>query len=225
MMLRIGFVIALSSVSLAGPAPQSSRPACASLPATSRNVTTGARGGGSVDYTCVFSASPVSLTCTGGGGMGVKVTTVTTYKSKDDLVDTVTVIPPLVRSESLKLTGPGSGTSTTYTYDSQKRLMREVATTGTIVVVTTEYSDWDTFGRPRKARISTTPGNRAPSDQTFKYDDTARTKTITTTQSGAVSTDVVTFDENGNQIKAIGSGANGTYTSTTTISSTTKVCR
>ena len=94
------------------------------------------------------------------------------------------------------------------------------------VVVTTDYSEWDTYGRPRNAHITTSPGARPPSDQVIKYDDSARTKTITTTQNGAiVSTDVVTFDTNGNQIKATGSDKNGSYTSTTTIASTTKVCR
>jgi len=45
-------------------------------------------------------------------------------------------------------------------------------------------------------------------------------------ENGAVvSTDVVTFDADGNQIKAVGSGKSGSYTSTTTINSTMKVCR
>jgi YD repeat-containing protein len=176
----------------------------------------------------VFDAAAVTLTCTNKGSlMGLmKVTAVTSYKSTDDLVDTVSAIPPLVRSESLRLTAPGSMTSTTYTYDPQKRLTREVATAALAVTVTTDYSAWDTHGRPRKAHITSSPAGRAPSDQAITYDDTARTKTITTTQNGVVvSTDVVTFDANGNQIRATGSDPNGSYTSTTTISSTTKVCR
>jgi hypothetical protein len=32
------------------------------------------------------------------------------------------------------------------------------------VTVTTEYSDWDTRGRPLKAHITTTPAGRAPSE-------------------------------------------------------------
>jgi YD repeat-containing protein len=155
----------------------------------------------------------------------IKVTTVTAYKSVKDAVDTVSAIPPLTKSASLKQTGPGPGSTTIYTYDGQGRLSREVATTS-IVTLTTEYSDWDSHGRPRKAHLTTTPGNRPPSDQAITYDDAARTKTIKTTQNGAVvSTDVITFDANGNQIKATGSDAQGSYTSTTAISSTTKVCR
>jgi len=155
----------------------------------------------------------------------MKVTTVTTYKSVNDVVDSVAAIPPLTMSASLKQTGAGPGSATLYMYDGQKRLVREVATTS-IVTMTTEYSDWDSHGRPRKARKTTTPGNRPPDDQAIAYDDAARTKTIKTSQNGAVvSTDVVTFDTNGNQIKVTRSDAKGSATSTTTISSTTKVCR
>ena len=65
------------------------------------------------------------------------------------------------------------------------------------------------------------------SDQAITYSDTARTKTITTSQNGlVVDRHVVTFDANGNQIKDVGTDAGGgSYTSTTTISATTKVCR
>jgi hypothetical protein len=223
--MRIGVVaVALMSTWHAGSAAQLPSPSCILLPAASQNATTGSRGRGSTSYTCVFDASAVTVTCTNAGGM-MRVTAVTKYPSKNDLVDTVSAIPPLVRSESLTLTAPGSTTSTAYTYDRQKRLTREVATAAMGVTVTTDYSDWDAHGRPLKARITTSPAGRAPSDQAIKYDDAARTKTITTTQNGTVSTDVVTFDENGNQIKATGSDARSSYTSTTTISSTTKVCR
>jgi YD repeat-containing protein len=126
----------------------------------------------------------------------------------------------------LKLTAPGSTTSTAYTYDQQKRLVREVATAAMAVTVTTEYSNWDTHGRPRKARITTTPAGRPPSDQTITYDDGARTKTIATMQNGVVvDTHIVTFDANGNQIKDVGKDARGSYTSTTTIAATLKICR
>ncbi len=224
--MRIGVLgAALMASWHAGVAAQLPSPACILLPAQSQNSTTGSRGKGSTSYTCVFDASAVTVTCTNTGGM-IRVTAVTKYHSRNDLVDTVSAIPPLVRSESLTLTAPGSTTSTAYTYDPQKRLTREVATAAMGVTVTTDYSDWDAHGRPLKGRITTSPPGRAPSDQAIRYDDTARTKTITTTQNGAVvSTDVVTFDADGNQIKSAGSDKGGSYTSTTTISSTMKVCR
>lgn len=228
LLMRTGVVAAAAmSTWLVGSAAQVHRASCILLPAESRNVTTGSRGKGSTNYTCVYDASAVTLTCTNKGSlMGLmKVTSVTTFMSVDDLVDTISAIPPLVKSASLRLTAPGSITSTTYTYDRQKRLTREVATAALAVTVTTDYSDWDAAGRPRKAHITTTPGNRPPSDQVMTYDDAARTKTIKTTLNGAVDTDVVTFDTNGNQIKATGTSAGASYTSTTTISATTKVCR
>ena len=210
-----------------GSAAQVPRPACVLLPVESRNVTTGSRGNGSVSYTCVFDASAVTLTCTNKGMSGpMSVSVVTSYPSKDDLIDTVSAIPPLTKSASLRLTGPGPGTSTVYAYDGQKRLLREVATAAMGVTVTSEYSDWDTRGRPRAARITTTPP-RPPSDQAIVYDDSARTKTITTNQNGrVVDRHVVTFDANGNQTKDVGTDPGGaSYASTTTIISTTKVCR
>src|SRR4030095_10856620 len=176
-------------------AAQLPRPACVQLPAESTNSTTGGRGNGSVTYSCVFDRSAVTHTCTNKGMGPMTISTVTTYKSVDDVVDTVSAIPPLVRSASLKLNGPGA-MSTVYTYDAQKRLTREVATTATagiVVLVTKEYSDWDTAGRPRKSHITTTPGNRPPSDEAIKYDDQTRTKTITTTGAD-IGTDVITFD-------------------------------
>jgi hypothetical protein len=218
--------LAVMSARHTGAAAQLPRPGCILLPAESRNVTTGSRGKGSVNYQCIYDASAVTLTCTNKGGF-MKVTTVTSYPSTDDLVDTVSAIPPLTKAASLKLTAPGSTTSTVYTYDRQKRLVREVATAALAVTLTTEYSDWDTHGRPRKAHITTTAAGRPPSDQAITYDDSARTKTIATSEGGrVVDTHVVTFDVNGNQIKDIGTDAGGgSYTSTTTIGATTQVCR
>ena len=115
--MRISVVLGVvSSTWRIGSAVQLPRPSCVVLPAESSNVTTGSRGKGSVNYTCVFDPAAVTVTCkNAGSGMGITVTTVTSYKSKDDLVDTVSAIPPLVKSASLKLSGPGSMTSTTYT--------------------------------------------------------------------------------------------------------------
>ena len=229
-MLRTSFLcIAIIIVGIASTSPvavsaQLPSPACVMFPAESKNVSSGSRGSGSVEYSCTWDASAIALTCANKGGM-MKVTTVTAYKSIGDAVDTVAAIPPLTKSTSLKQSGAGPGSTTVYTYDGQKRLTREVATTS-IVTVTTEYSDWDSHGRPRKARKTTTPGNRPPDDQTITYDDAARTKTIKTMQNGSLtSTDVITFDTNGNQVKATRTDDKGSSTSTTTISSTIKVCR
>lgn len=227
-LIRVGVVVAsLMLIWSAGLAAQLPRSACIQLPAQSTNATTGSRGTGSVAYSCAFDRSAVTLTCTGGRG-GISVTTITTWKSVDDVVDTISAIPPRVLSASLKLNGPGA-TSTAYTYDGQKRLTREVATTpaaGITVTMTRDYSNWDTAGRPRKAHLTVTPGNRPASDEAIAYDDAKRTKTITTTQNGAVvSTDVITFDTNGNQVSATGTEGKNSYTSKWTISSTTQVCR
>jgi hypothetical protein len=144
-------------------------------------------------------------------------TTLGNYQSVADFVDEVRVVPPVFLLTSTTTTTSGScgGTSVTqtYTYDAQRRLTQQSASTGT-----TTYSAWDSAGRP-------TTGRSGTSTFTIVYDDAARTQTSTTSGSNGTSTGILTFDANGNQIRNEVRGASGTSVTTYSITSMDKVCK
>lgn len=147
-------------------------------------------------------------------------TAISNYNSVADFVDEVRVNPPIDRqtgnsSTSSGQCGTGSGSST-FTYDSQRRL---TAITSNLGVVTT-YSAWDPSGRPTTGSLSN------GTTITFVYDDAARTWTQTQVPAtGTRSVSTETFDANGIPIKSVVVQGNVTTTTTFTTTSTAQVCR
>jgi YD repeat-containing protein len=120
-------------------------------------------------------------------------------------------------------TGPGVRNSeTTFTYDSQGRLLKEV-TTGSSASAT--YTEWDAAGRPTKAQ-DVGPGFK--NTRVVSYDDGQRTRTtrvIPEGQTQAVVTTVETFNADGNPVRQAASGGPSATTTTITINSAERVCR
>jgi hypothetical protein len=196
--------------------------ACRTGPGTYRIVTTGGGVTSTINGTCTYDNNAVAGTCTNlySDTTGQAFTSVSTtrHPTRGDVVDEVSVIPPLQRALGTTTTLTGSalnstGTST-LTYDAQKRLISAVATTisaGQSVTSTTTYTAWDSAGRPTVASSS-------GSGTTYTYDNATRTQLTTT---AGVSCSQV-FDTNGNP--TVGICSNGA-TSTLTMLSTLQVCR
>jgi hypothetical protein len=202
---------------------------CRIAPTESRTHATGP--GMTMDSvaTCSFDAAAKKVTCTNRfkDSRGIPTTgiSVTTYTSVDDLIEEAKVVPPLRRSLRTETTTKTNASSITATlvnsYDSQKRLIREVGTGPKGVQSTTTYSSWDAKGRPT---LGTTVHPGGKNSLTITYNDSTRTQTTTTAgllgQSLSCS---VTFDANGNAIATSCLGA--ASGSKTTITATDKICR
>jgi hypothetical protein len=183
--------------------------------------------------TCIFDRKALTFTCTTQhkDSLGTKTTavSVTTYESVADIVDEIAVIPPLLRSTRVDTSTEGSrGTTNTnvvYSYDTQRRLTTEVATTqGSKAVATTTYTSWDTQGRPTAGKI-TVSGSRG-STLSLSYDDATRMQTITSDAKGQRVTCEMGFDANGNSTSHYCRGSGGLMSSAkTTIGKTEKICR
>ena len=183
--------------------------------------------------TCTFDRKALTITCTTQhkDSLGTKTTSVsvTTYESIADIVDEIAVIPPRLRSMRVDGTTEGNrGTTKTtvvYSYDSQRRLTTEVATTeGSKGVATTTYTNWDAQGRPTAGKVSVSGGRS--STLNLSYDDAKRLQTITSDAMGQRVTCEMGFDENGNTISHSCRGSGGLMSSaTTTIGKTEKICR
>jgi hypothetical protein len=173
--------------------------------------------------TGAFSTSNNTLTITTMSANGNPCTTsVSTYRSRDDFVDEVRVIPGVLMQTTTTTTnsgGCGSGTSTVnYTYDSQRRLT-SFTTSALGVSGTTTYTAWDSSGRP-------TAGSFPGTTISNVYDDAARTMTQTQTpSSGGSSTTVTTVDANGNQVSVVVRSGPVTTTTTFANTATAQVCK
>ena len=198
--------------------------ACRTGPATYRIVTAGGGVTSTTNGTCTFNNNTVEGTCTNqySDSTGQTFTSVSTtrHATRGDVVDEISVIPPLQRAISTTTTVTGGALNTTgtstFTYDAQRRLTSIVATTtgsGQNVTSTTTYTAWDSAGRPT---ASTSPS----SSSTYSYDNATRTQVSTTVGSGVSCSQV--FDVNGNP--TVGTCTNGA-TSTLTMLSTLQVCR
>jgi YD repeat-containing protein len=178
--------------------------------------------------TCSFSATALEYACTinysDSAGTSSTTTSAAIYASLADVVDEVSVIPPLKRLVSVIGTTTVNGrrnTSTgTYTYDSQKRITRE-ASPGT----TTTYSAWDGAGRPTRA--TSTASNGSTTTLSMTYEDAARTMTTSNTQAGVTTRCTQAYDVNGNPTSYIctSSVSGGATNGTMSITSTAQVCR
>jgi hypothetical protein len=197
---------------------------CRIGPATYRIVTTSAAFTSTTNGSCTFNAATVEGTCTNvyTDSMGGSFTSVSTTKnaSRGEVVDEVSVIPPLTLSSSTASsilpggTVPASGGTATRTFSGRRVLTQTNTSTAGQTSVTT-YTAWDSFDRPTAATV--TPASGAPSQQSFSYDNASRTQT--SSQSGVSCTQV--FDQNGNPTVGTCPGS----TSTFTMLSTQQICR
>jgi YD repeat-containing protein len=207
-------------------------PACRNIPTSLTHVTV-AQGGFSstLNQTCKFDREAFRGSCTnqysdnrGASNVG-STTVVATYPSVGAFIDEVRVVPPLFKALSAAATSTGPGgrnSSTTFTYDSQGRLIKEV-TAGS--PATTTYTEWDAAGRPTRVK-DVGPGFN--NTRVVSYDDMQRTRTtkvIPEGRSDVVVTTVETFDADGNPIRQVASGGPSTSTTTIAINNTQRVCR
>ena len=152
-------------------------------------------------------------------------TVVATYPSIGTFIDEVRVVPPLFKALKATASGTGPGvrnSETTFTYDSQGRLLKEVTTGST---ATTTYTEWDAAGRPTRMQ-DIGPGFN--NTRVVSYDDAQRTRTtrvIPQGQSQAVITTVETFNADGNPVRQVASGGPSASTTTITINTSERVCR
>lgn len=191
---------------------------CRQLP--SSYVTTG--DGYNTTATCSFDAASVRITCTeqysDSSGNSTFVA-VSTWPARGDVVDEISVLPPVRRATTTTVTQTAGGNFTqaiNYSYDGQKRLVREDET-GRDGSSTTTYTAWDAAGRP-------TAGTRvAPSGTitlSLTHDEGARSTTITPSPGAGPCT--YTHNENGVVTRIVCANVE---VARTTISSTLSVCR
>jgi hypothetical protein len=200
-----------------------SGPACRTYP-TSANVHT-TNSASSVVFDALeaatFDSSSRRATVNTNFANGAPCSTlVTSYNSVADFVDEVRVIPPVALSTTSVNTNSGAcGTvvaTSSYTYDSQRRVTQISNSAGGVVV----YTAWDTSGRPTAGTTST------GTTISIVYDNAARSWTETQTQSnGTRSVGTLTFDANGAQIRNVVVQGNVTTTTTFTNTATATVCK
>jgi hypothetical protein len=161
-----------------------------------------------------------SLVYTDTNGFATTNTTATTYAPVADIVDEVSVIPPLMRPLRVSGTVTSGGTTTTssgtFSYDAQKRITRQGYDGGT----TTTYSAWDSAGRPTAATAVGSNGQTTTHDdlrQQCAFDDDHEC-------SGRVTTSCTqSFDANGNPTTYVCTSSlstAGTTNGTTTVAAT-----
>lgn len=172
--------------------------------------------------TCTFNRQSLQSTCVadtvGTGGFATNQVTVTTYASIDDILAEVATVPPLTKSVGVAVTGTGTTGPTvsavSYVYDAQKRVTRENGGG-----YSTTWSAWDSEGRPTTGTTAVTGGQT--NVESVQYNNTARTRTRTSSSAGQSVMCSETFDANGNQIATACPGS----TSTTNIVATAQICR
>lgn len=194
---------------------------CRTGPATYRIVTTAASVTSTINGSCTFNQATVEGTCTNqysdSTGQSFTSTSTTRNSSRGEVVDEVSVIPPLNLSSSTTttLSNPGQApiTSTATRTFSGRRILTQTSS-GTGVTTVTTYTAWDSSERPTAATIVTAG---VSSQQTISYDNAARTQTMT--QGGVTCTQA--FDANGNPTVGTCPGSTATFTMLTT----QQICR
>jgi hypothetical protein len=200
-----------------------SGPACRTYPTSANVHTTNSASGVVFDAleAATFDSSSRRATVNTNFANGAPCSTlVTSYNSVADFVDEVRVIPPVALSTGAVSTNSGScgsvTASTTYTYDSQRRVTQISNSVGGVIT----YTAWDSSGRPTTGTMS---GGGTIS---IVYDNAARSWTETQTQSnGTRSVGTLTFDANGAQIRNVVVQGNVTTTTTFTNTATATVCK
>jgi YD repeat-containing protein len=216
--------LALAQTTRAGQGRKGGEGSCRTGLATYRIVTASPGGFTStIDGSCTFDPAAAASTCTNlysdTTGRRFTSVSVTRHASRGDVVDEVSVNPPLnlALGTTTTVTGAGMNTSSTsaLSYDARRRLTGITAVAQPAAQTsTTAYTAWDPAGRPTAATIT---GGRQASSQTIAYNDASRTQSIMT---GGV-TCTQTFDVNGNPAV----GRCGGSTATTTVLTTQQICR
>jgi hypothetical protein len=215
---------ALAPATLTGQSRKGGAASCRTGVATYRLVTTSPGGlSSTVDGSCTLDQATVEGTCTNlysdTAGQRFRSVSVTRHASRADVVDEVSVNPPLNLALGTTTTVSGVGLNTTsttvLTYDARRRPtgMTAVQQPGA-QTSTTVYTAWDAAGRATAATIT---AGRQGSAQTLSYNDATRTQSMTT---GGV-TCTQSFDENGNPAVSRCAGS----TATTTVLTTQQICR
>jgi len=188
---------------------------------------------GTVSHACSFNRGSSSLDCTitakFTNGCDHTSTVVVTWPSNDDVVDESAFVGRRLMSRQADRTtfarcGPTSVDGAyTYTYDSQKRLVRAVRTSGAASATTT-YSNWDAQGRPMTAATVSAPTG-ATESASYAYQDANRTTVMQTTNNEGSATVSTSFDGDGNMVsQRIVSGAT-VSNNTTRINATARICK
>ena len=202
---------------VASPPPTSGSASCRTYPTAATVTMTRGALTQTGQLTGSFNASANTATVTVAlANEGLCSTSESRYRSTEDFVDEVRVIPGLTMQTSTTTTFSGacdSGTATVdHVYDSQRRLVSST-TRGD----TTTYTVWDSAGRPT---AGSSPGTTIENT----YDNSTRT-VQTQTRGAATSTTTVTYDGNGAQTSIVYTAGGVTTTTTFNTTATGQVCK
>jgi YD repeat-containing protein len=184
---------------------------------------------------CTFDKAAVKSTCTNeyvdSVGTKTKSVSVTTFASVADVIEEVKIVPPLRLSTKVetKASGPVQASTTVvdYSYDAQRRLIKETVKASTAGSYEITYASWDKSGRPT---AGSTVFAKAPTTTTeTTYNDATRTMT-TTTGTGAIKiTCDMVYDANGNpaatSCQTPGAAPGSMSKSKTETTGTERICR
>jgi YD repeat-containing protein len=238
----LGFAVACGAIACSGGggsgSPNSpsggggstSAPSCRTFAGISHAVQTFTQTGVTVttDTTCSHNTGTNDVTCNSTfvdsqGGPPGTLTQTSRFASRADIVDEVSVIPPLSRSLGTTTVTTVSGfsltTTATNSYDSQRRLTSTAIVTSPVPLSTTfTYSAWDTSGRPTAGTVAISPGPSGSVSITYNNADR------TVTRNDGLNTCTQRYDPNGN---IQGETCTGTSPSTTnvTVQSTVQICK
>ena len=217
------FTVALTtSAALVSFARAQSPPTCRIFTAEEVRTVTGVTSG-TITQNCRFDTPTTSRICTMRTRLGAQsfdVEYIDKYKSVDDFVDEIRVVPPIARIQTQSrryISGSGSNMTLAYDYDATRRQTHLSTNVGGNLLVTT-YGDWDPLGRPTTATVS----SRASTfTLRYKYDDKLRTMTNT----GPAGTQIYTYDADGNMIREETADASGRTVHSFKINKTDKICK
>jgi hypothetical protein len=225
----------LLAAAIAAPAAHATRqktPQECRVAATSSTTQTRAQNNvtSTTETTCRYDKGTNRSTCTNlyadSVGTKTKTVSVTTFASLADAIDEVKVIPPRRLSTKVETTGEGnrgaSDAMLVYTYDAQRRLTKETATSKNAPAYTTTYTAWDKSGRPT---LGSTTFAKAPTTALKIEYDGNFVKTTTGVGSQWIAC-TLQFDVNGNPMATICKSPAGTTSeSMTTLNTSERICR
>jgi YD repeat-containing protein len=185
---------------------------------------------------CSFDTNARTLTCDFSQASNLTACTVDfrwrdTYNSVEDFVNEPTIVGKFLLTSRVAEPAPTSTScqggaitgTTTYTYDSERRLTRSVAVNPTgqgSPTVTYAYTAWDSQGRPTTGTVSIAGGPAFP--VSVGYDDGARTVTI---NAASASVTTITYDTDGNVVRFRGESSGFVTESVYNITSRAPICR
>lgn len=227
--------------------PGASAQNCRTYATSSRAVQTGVLGAERADLwelastcrwsgdrlTCAQQYSRFSGDCAGQPG---GATWTATYASAADFVDEASVVPPASKATSITVTSVAglcpSPSESRLQYDGSGRLLRIVSGSPSNLAgnSTKAFTAWDSRGRPTDGTFA---NFRVSGPVAIRHDEAARTTTEVGTYDGGnwVITTTTGYDANGNVVREVfsdvvsGDRPRATYTTTTTILATDRVCK